>query len=82
MPNPLKKKKFWPLYPVIYLEKFQKFLVNFYCLEIMESERRLAVDKGFNAAIQEILQVEDVICTGRSRGVLNNTSQKYFVYFC
>ena len=43
--------------------KFQKFLVNFYCLEIMESERRLAVDNRFNAAIQEILQVEDVIFT-------------------
>ena len=43
--------------------KFQKFLVNFYCLEIMESERRLAVDNGFNAAIQETLQVEDVIFT-------------------
>ena len=39
----------------------------------MESERRLAVDDGFNAAIQEILQVEDVIFTRRSRGVLNDT---------
>ena len=61
--------------------KFQKILVNFYCLEIMESERRLAVDKGFNAAIQEILQVVDVIFTWRLRGVLNDTIRKYFVYF-
>ena len=45
------------------MTQFGEFLVNFYCLEIMESERRLAVDKGFNAAIQEILQVEDVIFT-------------------
>ena len=47
----------------------------------MEGERRLTVDNGFNAAIQEILQVEDVIFTWRSRGVLNDTVRKYFVYF-
>ena len=29
------------------------------------SERRLAIDNGFNSAIQEILQVEDVIFTWR-----------------
>ena len=31
----------------------------------MESERRLAINNGFNSAIQEILQVEDVIFTWR-----------------
>ena len=42
------------------------------------SEMRLAVDNGFNSAIQEILQVEDVIFTWRSRGVLNDTIGRYF----
>ena len=31
------------------------------------SERRLAIDNGFNSAIQEILHVEGVIFTSRSR---------------
>ena len=48
----------------------------------MESERRLAVDDGFNAAIQEILQVEDVIFTWRSRGVLNDTISIYKARLC
>ena len=42
---------------------------------------RLAVDNGFNSAIQEIIQVEDVIFTWRSRGVLNDTIEKCFIYF-
>ena len=34
---------------------------------------RLTVDKGFYSVTQEILQVEDVIFTWRSRDVLNDT---------
>ena len=43
--------------------KVMEIFGQFYCLEIIKSKRRLAVDNGFSAAIQEILQVEDVIFT-------------------
>ena len=36
------------------------------------SEMRLAVDNGFSSAIQEILYVEGVIFTSRSRGFFND----------
>ena len=42
---------------------------------------RLTVDKGFYFAIQEILQVESVIFTWRSRGVLNDTIWRIFCQF-
>ena len=55
------KSKFLVSVPRNLSTEVSKIFGQFYCLEIMESERRLAVDNGFNAAIQEILQVVDVI---------------------
>ena len=60
----------------------ENFLSIFTVWRLWISEMRLAVDNGFNSAIQEIIQVEDVIFTWRSRGVLNDTIRRYFVYFC
>ena len=44
-------------------------------------ESRLAVDKGFYSAIQDILKVEDVVFTLRWRGVLNDTMRRNLVSF-
>ena len=60
------------------MTQFGELFVNFTVWRLWISERRLAIDDGFNSAIQEILQVEDVIFTWRSRGVLNDTIQRYF----
>ena len=48
------KYKFLVSVPCNLSTEVSKIFGQFYCLEIMESERRLAVDNGFNAAIQEI----------------------------
>ena len=58
-----------------------KFLSIFTVWRLWISERRLAVDNEFNSATQEILQVEDVNFTWRSKGVLNDTIQRHFIYF-
>ena len=57
------KSKFLVSVPRNLSTEVSKIFGQFYCLEIIKSERRLAVDNGFSAAIQEILQVEDVIFT-------------------
>ena len=58
-----------------------EFLSIFTVWRLWISERRLAVDNEFNSATQEILKVEDVIFTWRSKGVLNDTIQRHFIYF-
>ena len=57
------KSKFLVSVPRNLSTEISKIFGQFYCLEIIKSKRRLAVDNGFRAAIQEILQVEDVIFT-------------------
>ena len=57
------------------------FLSIFTVWRLWISEMRLAVDNGFNSAIQEIIQVEDVIFTWRSRGVLNDAIMRIFGQF-
>ena len=61
--------------------KLENFLSIFTVWRLWISERRLAIDNGFNSAIQEILQVEDAIFTSRLRVVLDDTIRRYFVYF-
>ena len=59
----------------------ENFLSIFTLWKLWISERRLAIDNGFNFVTQEILQVEDLIFTWRSRSVLNNTIQIILYYF-